>query len=258
MFSIVQEELAAAITMEANNKRQKNAHLRCLSVLSSRQGLGIGSQLLRKAEAMCRGHGCLSVKIDISMQRNNIIEWLKKNGYKNLAGGAWMHDGVVDVTQYLTMVKDLTKPEPTTPIVTSKEQIKEQAEQVPNLPQIDPNMSEILELTQAFAKSLDGNADSMEVEFTNSETLSSSGMDTTSTSTSTSTSSSVGLTLTLGDDFEGGHSDNLEDLLGSLMSQLKTPSGKQQFDDLVAAEERNILGVQLDADGNPISSGISN
>ena len=83
--------------------------IRCLSVLPSRQNEGIGNQLLRKAEAICRGNGCLRIKIDITMQRENIMNWLIRHSYKNLAGGVWMNNN--DITHYSTFIKDLTKPD---------------------------------------------------------------------------------------------------------------------------------------------------
>lgn len=108
------------------------------------------------------------------------------------------------------------------------------------------------QLTQAFADGLgdmdDLNMDDATVEFgitskdgtpsTMTSTLASSSTSS-STSTSTSTSNAKG-----GTDKE----EDLESLLGSLMAQLQTPSGKQQFDDLVAAEERNVLGVPVQMD----------
>jgi N-acetylglutamate synthase-like GNAT family acetyltransferase len=262
------EELVVAtcaITMtpgtNTNNNRGKEAQIRCFSVLKSKQGQNIGNQLLRITEAICRGHGCSNVKIDIAMVRNDIIEWFKRYGYKNMAGGAWMHDAVVDATQYLTMMKDLTKPDnfqKTTHNHETKPIVQSQASTEP----VPDTMSSLLELTQAFAESLgdlpdfDNEGDEMQVEYGDSMNSnmtfnlpiksSSKNTEIPPTSTSTSTSTSMSTSTSTGNSCNGSENGpDLEDLLGILMSQLKTPSGKQQFDELVAAEERNVLGIPI-------------
>jgi predicted N-acetyltransferase YhbS len=111
-----EEKMVGAVAVSlSGGSRKKEATLKALAVLSSRQGEGIGNQLLRRAEAVCRGHGCDTVKIDVAMRRDSIVEWLKRHGFKNLAGGAWTHDGCVEVTQYMSMVKDLTIPDEAVP-----------------------------------------------------------------------------------------------------------------------------------------------
>ena len=49
-----------------------------------------------------------------------------------------------------------------------------------------------------------------------------------------------------------GSGDNLDDLVGTLLGQLNTDSGREQFKALVDADgpEPNVLGVQLEADGS--------
>ncbi len=46
--------------------------LRCLSVLPSRQGSGIGGIMLRRVESVCRGLGCSSARLDVARVRENI------------------------------------------------------------------------------------------------------------------------------------------------------------------------------------------
>lgn len=131
-----------------NTGGKKEGILRALSVLKSKQGQGIGNQILRKAESICRGNGCHTLKMDVCMKRLEIIEWLKRKGYCNLAGGAWMHDGVIEVTQYMSMIKDLTKPDKVNENDEVSQVVKSTGNKTndPLSQALDSNFSELLEV----------------------------------------------------------------------------------------------------------------
>lgn len=60
-----------------------------LAVDPSRQGSGIGSHLLRKAEGILLHFRCRFVTLRVPQWREDVLRWASKCGYKETGGGLW-------------------------------------------------------------------------------------------------------------------------------------------------------------------------
>ncbi|CAM9914727.1 unnamed protein product [Ascophyllum nodosum] len=84
-----------------------------LAVDPVRQGKGLGSRLLRRAEGVLLSLRCRFVRIRVAQWRGDVLAWTRKRGYKETGGGLW---GELDVesaealtrpTRYLLLTRDL-------------------------------------------------------------------------------------------------------------------------------------------------------
>lgn len=58
-------------------------------VLPERQGQGIGSALLRRAEELARAGGCSEVALDTAEPATQLIEYYSRRGYRRVAEMSW-------------------------------------------------------------------------------------------------------------------------------------------------------------------------
>jgi GNAT superfamily N-acetyltransferase len=58
-------------------------------VLPGRQGQGIGSALLRRAEELAQAGGCSEVALDTAEPAGHLIEYYGRRGYRPVAGMSW-------------------------------------------------------------------------------------------------------------------------------------------------------------------------
>jgi ribosomal protein S18 acetylase RimI-like enzyme len=96
--------LAAAVYVE-------RGYFGMLSVLPELQGLGLGTRLVRIAEAMCESMGCREVNLRIINLREELARWYRSLGYEVVGTRPYEHRTVKQACHYVEMRKML---EPTT------------------------------------------------------------------------------------------------------------------------------------------------
>lgn len=83
--------------------------LSVLAVAPSMQKKGIGSQLLRRCEAVCLNLHCGEMRCDVPVAREDVLVWLANRNFNEHGGGLWDNLSTVKaVTRYVTLKKDLT------------------------------------------------------------------------------------------------------------------------------------------------------
>ncbi|CAM9493820.1 unnamed protein product [Scytosiphon promiscuus] len=88
-------------------------YVEMLSVDPARQGEGLGSQMLRRAEGILLNFRCRFVRMRIPQWREDVLGWAAKRGYKETGGGVWGElDGesaedLTRPTRYFMLTRDL-------------------------------------------------------------------------------------------------------------------------------------------------------
>jgi GNAT superfamily N-acetyltransferase len=78
-----------------------------LSVLPALQGHGIGTRLVRIAEAMCESQGCLEVNLRIINLREELGRWYRSLGYQEVGTTPYEHRPVKQPCHFVEMRKSL-------------------------------------------------------------------------------------------------------------------------------------------------------
>jgi hypothetical protein len=223
----------------------KVGSVRCLSVLPTHQNCGAGTMLLKRAESVCRGLGCGEVNVDVMMRLSRVKSWLTSRGYKSRGGGAWTGDGCAgDAVPYLTFAKDLSKPPESTSNNPSSGSTTNTQAEAP-APPPDALLSFASALLDAFRDM------PVDPQPATQESLPPAHPQAATTSMPLAPSADAAEAILQAADAgcagsEGGGAETLEGLLGVLMGQLGTPSGREQFEALVAAQDGNVLGTRVD------------
>lgn len=77
--------LVAAIYVDTrHNPRERGGYIGMLSVEPSLQGLGLGTRLVRIAEAMCEAMGASSVRLRVVNLREELARWYRGLGYREV------------------------------------------------------------------------------------------------------------------------------------------------------------------------------
>ena len=92
--------LAAAVYVE-------RGYFGMLSVLPDLQGHGLGTRLVRIAEAMCESAGCLEVNLRIINLREELGRWYRSLGYQEVGTTPYEHRTVKQPCHFVEMRKRL-------------------------------------------------------------------------------------------------------------------------------------------------------
>uniref|UniRef100_A0A7S2WC10 N-acetyltransferase domain-containing protein n=1 Tax=Rhizochromulina marina TaxID=1034831 RepID=A0A7S2WC10_9STRA len=226
-----EENVVASVRLQLDDDaglgRGKMAILTALAVHPDWRGKGVGSLLLRKCEASSRGLGCRSISIDLPMSAESVQSWLSRRGWKQLGGGLWEGDGYDRAMNYVTYVRDLTcKPGSGAPISAPASSVV--ADPSPGSSTVaDAGIA--LGLATSMAELLGSLPPAGAADAAGSALPAPAQAPAAPPRPPAAAASGTG-----GEDLEG--------LLGQLMSQLQTESGRAQFTALATAEEANSFG----------------
>ncbi len=92
--------LAAAVYVE-------RGYFGMLSVLPELQGMGLGTRLVRIAEAMCEADGCTEVNLKIINLREELARWYRSLGYREVGTAPYAHRPVKQPCHFVEMRKRL-------------------------------------------------------------------------------------------------------------------------------------------------------
>jgi len=98
--------LAAAVYVETN-QRGDAGYIGMLSVEPALQGMGLGTRLVRIAEAMCEAMGAVSVRLRIVNLREELGRWYRGLGYREVGTFPYDHRPVKQACHFVEMHKGL-------------------------------------------------------------------------------------------------------------------------------------------------------
>ncbi|MEO8699244.1 MAG: GNAT family N-acetyltransferase [Kofleriaceae bacterium] len=96
--------LAAAVYVES---KPESGYIGMLSVDPGLQGMGIGTRLVRIAEAMCEAMGATSVRLRIVNLREELSRWYKSLGYSEVGTAPYTHRPVKQPCHFVEMQRSL-------------------------------------------------------------------------------------------------------------------------------------------------------
>jgi ribosomal protein S18 acetylase RimI-like enzyme len=100
--------LAAAVFVEPGAQGHAGAgYIGMLSVLPELQKHGLGTRLVRIAEAMCEAAGCAAVKLQIINLREELARWYRSLGYVETGTKPYEHRPVKQACHFVEMHKSL-------------------------------------------------------------------------------------------------------------------------------------------------------
>jgi N-acetylglutamate synthase-like GNAT family acetyltransferase len=99
-----QGSLAAAVYVESE---QDSGYIGMLSVDPSLQGMGLGTRLVRIAEAMCEAMGATSVRLRIVNLREELGRWYRSLGYREVGTAPYTQRSVNQPCHFVEMRKSL-------------------------------------------------------------------------------------------------------------------------------------------------------
>ena len=105
-FLVLEHEggLAAAVYVELHG------YFGMLSVEPALQGLGLGTRLVRIAEALCEAQGCRTVSLRIVNVREELGRWYRSLGYHEVGTAPYEHRPVKRPCHFVDMRKELRPP----------------------------------------------------------------------------------------------------------------------------------------------------
>jgi N-acetylglutamate synthase-like GNAT family acetyltransferase len=98
--------LAAAVYVEPASESD-SGYIGMLSVDPGLQGMGIGTRLVRIAEAMCEAMGAKSVRLRIVNLREELSRWYKSLGYAEVGTAPYTHRPVKQPCHFVEMRRSL-------------------------------------------------------------------------------------------------------------------------------------------------------
>ncbi len=98
--------LAAAVYVERSYSR-RGGYFGMLSVLPELQGHGLGTRLVRIAEALCEAAGCDEVNLRIINLREELGRWYRSLGYEEVGTAPYEHDRAKKPCHFVEMRKTL-------------------------------------------------------------------------------------------------------------------------------------------------------
>jgi ribosomal protein S18 acetylase RimI-like enzyme len=100
--------LAAAVYVDP--WRQDGGYIGMLSVDPALQGMGLGTRLVKIAEAMCEAMGASQVRLRIVNLREELARWYKSLGYCEVGTAPYDHRPVKQPCHFVDMQKWLAQP----------------------------------------------------------------------------------------------------------------------------------------------------
>jgi ribosomal protein S18 acetylase RimI-like enzyme len=98
--------IAAAVYVEARPEHG-TGYIGMLSVEPRLQGKGIGTRLVRIAEAMLEAHGATTVELKIVNLREELARWYKSLGYREVGTKPYTHRPVKQPCHFVEMQRSL-------------------------------------------------------------------------------------------------------------------------------------------------------
>jgi N-acetylglutamate synthase-like GNAT family acetyltransferase len=99
--------LAAAVYVAHDADAPETGYFGMLSVLPELQGHGLGTRLVRIAEAICESAGCLEVTLRIINLREELGRWYRSLGYAEVGTSDYDHRSVKQPCHFVEMRKSL-------------------------------------------------------------------------------------------------------------------------------------------------------
>jgi ribosomal protein S18 acetylase RimI-like enzyme len=101
-FVVLEQDagLAAAVYVE-------HGYFGMLSVVPELQGMGLGTRLVRIAEALCEAQGCTEVNLKIINLREELARWYRSLGYREVGTSPYAHRVVKQPCHFVEMRKRL-------------------------------------------------------------------------------------------------------------------------------------------------------
>jgi ribosomal protein S18 acetylase RimI-like enzyme len=99
--------LAAAVYVDASRDPDKGGYIGMLSVDPDHQGRGLGTRLVRIAEAMCEAMGAAWVGLKIINLREELGRWYKALGYTEVGTAPYTHRPVKQPCHFVEMRRSL-------------------------------------------------------------------------------------------------------------------------------------------------------
>jgi ribosomal protein S18 acetylase RimI-like enzyme len=96
--------LAAAVYVEPHTE---GGYFGMLSVSPELQGMGLGTRLVRIAEAMCEAMGATTVRLRIVNLREELGRWYRSLGYREVGIAPYDHRPVKQPCHFVEMHKEL-------------------------------------------------------------------------------------------------------------------------------------------------------
>jgi ribosomal protein S18 acetylase RimI-like enzyme len=100
--------LAAAVFVDV--ARENGGYIGMLSVDPALQGMGLGTRLVRIAEAMCEAMGASQVRLRIVNLREELARWYRSLGYQAVGTAPYDHRPVKQPCHFVDMHKWLATP----------------------------------------------------------------------------------------------------------------------------------------------------
>ena len=96
--------LAAAVYVEA---RPEGGYFGMLSVAPELQGIGLGTRLVRIAEAMCEAMGAPTVRLRIVNLQEELGRWYRSMGYREVGTAPYDHRPVKQPCHFVEMQRSI-------------------------------------------------------------------------------------------------------------------------------------------------------
>ena len=94
--------LAAAVYVD---QRDNGGYIGMLSVAPGLQGMGLGTRMVRIAEALCEAMGESQVRLKIVNLREELARWYKSLGYREVGTAPYEHRDVKQPCHFVEMQK---------------------------------------------------------------------------------------------------------------------------------------------------------
>jgi len=98
--------LAGAVYVEA---RREGGSIGLLSVAPELQGMGLGTRLVRIAEAMCEAMGATTVRLRIVNLRDELGRWYRSLGYEEVGTAPYDHRPVKQPCHFVEMQRSIAR-----------------------------------------------------------------------------------------------------------------------------------------------------
>jgi N-acetylglutamate synthase-like GNAT family acetyltransferase len=98
--------LAAAVYVEAS---PEGGYFGMLSVAPTLQGMGLGTRLVRIAEAMCEAMGASTVRLRIVNLREELGRWYRSLGYEEIGTAPYDHRDVKKPCHFVEMQRSISR-----------------------------------------------------------------------------------------------------------------------------------------------------
>jgi len=104
-FLVLEQGPILAAAVYVDTQRENAGYIGMLSVEPSLQGMGLGTRLVRIAEAMCEAMGASSVRLRIVNLREELARWYRSLGYREVGTFPYDHGPVKQPCHFIEMHK---------------------------------------------------------------------------------------------------------------------------------------------------------